>query len=141
MLRGEIAVPPLAELLHVYGATFSDLDAANIELAKARETIRQLRAEAAKWERLHDELYAEIASEHRRDEYGETETAAECVGRIIRERDELRAQLDEYERAPQPPHVDPDWLANVIRTVDGDHAMGAGTLAEKMADAINGRTK
>ena len=37
--------------------------------------------------------------------------------------------------------VDPDWLANVIRTVDGDHAMGAGTLAEKIADAINGRTK
>lgn len=60
MLRGEIAVPPLAELLHVYGATFSDLDAANIELAKARA---------------------------------------------------------------------------------GDHAMGAGTLAEKIADAINGRTK
>lgn len=55
MLRGEIAVPPLAELLHVYGATFSDLDAANIELAKARETIRQLRAEVA--------LYAEIAWE------------------------------------------------------------------------------
>ena len=134
MLRGEIAIPPLAELLHVYGATFSDLDAANIELAKAR-------AEATKWERLHDELYAEIASEHRRDEYGETETAAECVGRIIREREQLRAQLDEYERAPQPPHVDPDWLANVIRTVDGDHAMGAGTLAEKIADAINGRTK
>lgn len=93
MLRGEIAVPPLAELLHVYGATFSGLDVANVEIAKAR-------AEAAKWERLHDELYAEIASEHRRDEYGETETAAECVGRIIRERDELRAQLDEYERAP-----------------------------------------
>ena len=134
MLRGEIAIPPLAELLHVYGATFSDLDAANIELAKAR-------AEATKWERLYDELYVEIASEHRRDEYGETETAAECVGRSIRERDQLRAQLDEYERAPQPPHVDPDWLANVIRTVDGDHAMGAGTLAEKIADAINGRTK
>ena len=129
-----LSAESMAELLHVYGATFSDLDAANIELAKAR-------AEATKWECLYDELYAEIASEHRRDEYGETETAAECVGRSIRERDQLRAQLDEYERAPQPPHVDPDWLANVIRTVDGDHAMGAGTLAEKIADAINGRTK
>lgn len=42
MLRGDIAVPPLAEMLHIYGATFSELDAANIELAKARETIRQL---------------------------------------------------------------------------------------------------
>ena len=51
MLRGEIAVPPLAELLHVYGATFSDLDAANIELAKARETIRQLRAQLDEYER------------------------------------------------------------------------------------------
>ena len=42
---------------------------------------------------------------------------------------------------PPVPRIDPDWLANVIRTVDGDHAMGAGTLAEKIADAINGRTK
>lgn len=72
---------------------WEDAIAALAEIAKAR-------AEAAKWERLHDELYAEIASEHRRDEYGETETAAECVRRIIRERDELRAQLDEYEQAP-----------------------------------------
>lgn len=161
MLRGEIAVPPLAELLHVYGATFSDLDAANIEIAKAR-------AEAAKWERLHDELYAEIASEHRRDEYGETEAAAECIRRIIRERDQLRAQLDEYEREklkresqepvafrwlgpgkgwrpvyaePPVPRVDPDWLANVIRRADPRMSMTSDELAEKIAEAINGRAK
>ena len=43
---------------------------------------------------------------------------------------------------PSPvPHVDPDWLANFIRTVDGGHTMGAGALAEKIADAINGRAK
>lgn len=42
---------------------------------------------------------------------------------------------------PSPvPHVDPDWLANFIRTVDGGHTMGAGALAEKIAEAINGRT-
>jgi len=51
MLRGEVAVPPLAELLHVYGATFSDLDAANVEIAKAREMIRQLRAQLDEYER------------------------------------------------------------------------------------------
>jgi len=51
MLRGEIAVPPLAELLHVYGATFSSVEAANIEFAKARETIRQLRAQLDEYER------------------------------------------------------------------------------------------
>lgn len=42
MLRGDIAVPPLAEMLHIYGATFSSVEAANIELAKARETIRDI---------------------------------------------------------------------------------------------------
>ena len=42
--------------------------------------------------------------------------------------------------APPVPHVDPDWLANVIRTVDGNHKMGAGALAEKIAEAINGRS-
>ena len=176
------------------------------------QRMAELRAEAAKWERLHDELYAEIASEHRRDEYGETETAAECVRRIIRERDELEreklkresqepvafrwlgpgkgwlpvyaeppvprvdpdgagadfvgwlgprgifmedeiyqawkeyrkdpsaAQYRKIYAAPPPPHVDPDWLANFIRTVDGGHTMGAGALAEKIAEAINGRT-
>lgn len=69
------------------------------EQAKRDETVRQLRTEAAKWERLHDELYAEIASEHRRDEYGETETAAECVRRVLRERDELRAAAPELVEA------------------------------------------
>lgn len=37
------------------------------------------------------------------------------------------------------PRVDVDWLSNVIRTVDGNHTLGAGALAEKIADAINGR--
>lgn len=41
--------------------------------------------------------------------------------------------------APPVPRVDPDWLSNVIRTVDGNHTMGAGVLAEKIAEAINGR--
>lgn len=133
-------------------------------MARLRERD-ELRAEAAKWERLHDDLYAEIASEHRRDEYGETETAAECVGRIIRERDQLRAQLDEYEREklkresqepvafrwlgpgngwravyaePPVPHVDPDWLQSLIRQEIGGCSR---ELAEKIAEAINGRAK
>jgi len=43
--------------------------------------------------------------------------------------------------APPVPQVDPDWLANVIRTVDGSNTMGALALAEKIAEAINGRAK
>lgn len=31
---------------------------------------------------------------------------------------------------------DVDWLANVIRTVDGSHTLGAGALAEKIRDAM-----
>ena len=32
-----------------------------------------------------------------------------------------------------------DWLSNVIRTVDGNHSLGAGALAEKIVEAINAR--
>jgi len=32
---------------------------------------------------------------------------------------------------------DVDWLANVIRAVDGYHSLGAGALAEKLVDAIS----
>lgn len=85
MLRGEIAVPPLAELLHVYGTTFSDLDEANIELAKARETIRQLNKEIDDLIKTDNETIRSLfAYQAKRDE-------------TIRQ---LRAQLDEYEQAP-----------------------------------------
>lgn len=100
---------------------WEDAIAALAEIAKAR-------AEAAKWERLHDELYAEIASEHRRDEYGETETAAECVRRIIRERDELRAQLDEYEQAPTVARVIfEDHAREVCNAIPREHLPPVGT--------------
>lgn len=33
--------------------------------------------------------------------------------------------------------IDADWLSNVIREVDGTHSLGAGALAEKLAEAIN----
>ena len=107
-------------------ALVADLDAANVELAREREQLRaKLDELTADRDEIHRALLMTTDERNRGD----------------RELHRLRAQLDEYERAPQPPHVDPDWLANVIRTVDGDHAMGAGTLAEKIADAINGRTK
>ena len=42
-----------------------------------------------------------------------------------------------------PPSVDAliavDDLANIIRTVDGSHTLGAGELAEKIIDAIRAR--
>jgi DNA repair exonuclease SbcCD ATPase subunit len=45
---------------------------------------------------------------------------------IEAERDTLAAKL-----VP-----DVDWLANVIRQVDGNHKLGAGALAEKIVEAI-----
>lgn len=88
------------EIPDVSAGAITNLQDLNATIIAQDKAIRELRAEAAKWERLHDELYAEIASEHRRDEYGETETAAECVKRVIRERDELCAKIEEYEQAP-----------------------------------------
>ena len=32
--------------------------------------------------------------------------------------------------------MDIDWLANVIRTVDGNHSLGAGALAEAIVAAL-----
>jgi len=38
--------------------------------------------------------------------------------------------------APPAPKLDVDWLAGVIREVDGNHTMGAGALAEAICEAI-----
>jgi len=38
--------------------------------------------------------------------------------------------------APKALALDVDWLANVIRQVDGNHKLGAGALAEKIVEAI-----
>lgn len=43
--------------------------------------------------------------------------------------------------APPVPRVDPDWLANVIRRADPRMSMTSDELAEKIAEAINGRAK
>ncbi|MBV6436786.1 MAG: hypothetical protein AELANPGJ_02057 [Anaerolineae bacterium] len=116
MLRGEIAVPPLAELLHVYGATFSNLDAANVELAKARETIRQLRAQLDEYER--EKLKRE----------SQEPVAFRWLG-------PGKGWLPVYAEPPVP-HVDPDWLQSLIRQEIGGCSR---ELAEKIAQAINGR--
>lgn len=91
MLRGEIAIPPLAELLHVYGATFNDLDAANIELAKARETIGQLRAQLAKAESTVAFEQSNLKHQSQRM----AELRAQAVEDAIKVVVERNAQLDE----------------------------------------------
>lgn len=63
----------------------------SIILAALRAHEAELRAEARKWEALHDELANAIMFEVQRDSYGPTETDAEAIKRIIKERDELRA--------------------------------------------------
>ena len=42
-------------------------------------------------------------------------------------------------RRMNPPDV--DWLANVIRSVDGRHTLGAGALAEAIVEAMKGAKK
>lgn len=37
------------------------------------------------------------------------------------------------------PSVDVDWLANVIRDADGQNTLGAGALAERIAEAMRGK--
>lgn len=51
----------------------------------------------------------------------------------VREGD-VPALLAWADRQPQAPDV--DWLANVIREVDGKHDLGAGALAEKIIQRI-----
>lgn len=46
----------------------------------------------------------------------------------------IAAILSEYEGASR--HSDVDRLAQVIRTVDGNHSLGAGALAERIIDAL-----
>lgn len=68
------------------------------------------------------------------DAYDEDEFIDSYHFRIM---EALRAALAET------PSVDAliavDDLANIIRTVDGSHTLGAGELAEKIIDAIRAR--
>ena len=72
MLRGEIAVPPLAELLHVYGATFSGLDVANVEIVKGPRRSRQVGSACTT-----NCMQRSPANTAATRDGGETETAAE----------------------------------------------------------------
>ena len=58
------------------------------------QTIIENNEESKKWENLYDELFNEIMFENERDSYGPTETAPECIKRIIKERDELKTKLE-----------------------------------------------
>ena len=42
------------------------------------------------------------------------------------------------EGAAAPPDLDVDELAQIIRTVDGDHSLGAGALAEAILARLSG---
>jgi hypothetical protein len=54
------------------------------------------REEAKKWEALYDEVYDALSNEIDRDSQGELETLGQCAKRIIKERNELIAELKEY---------------------------------------------
>lgn len=45
MLRGVIAIPRFIEFVSLYGEVFNDLDAANLEIAKLRNRIKELEDE------------------------------------------------------------------------------------------------
>lgn len=64
------------------------------ELDILYKEIGRWRAEASKWQSLHDELADVIMFEVNRDSYGPTETDAECIKRIIRERNEIVEALE-----------------------------------------------
>lgn len=70
---------------------------AHISLANHARTLEQQRdaalAEAKKWEGLYDEVEAIYMLEVQRNSIGPTETDAECIKRIIEERESLREQL------------------------------------------------
>lgn len=103
MLRGEIAVPPLAELLHVYGATFSDLDAANIELAKAR----------AEFERGQAILREEEENVRREDEERKATPAAPVRIQPKQAAPESRIKLGDINAAIAPLSITADGLAQL----------------------------
>jgi len=57
-----------------------------IELNQCRRELAAAKAEAEKWERLHDADTAHLVSEQQRDNYGPTETLNETAIRLSRER-------------------------------------------------------
>jgi hypothetical protein len=77
-----------------------------------------------------------VNAEQYTDDQGDDATVAEYYasvsnGVIL----ELIRRLREAEKKRFT--IDADWLANVIRSVDGNHHMGAGVLAEKIVQEID----
>lgn len=59
----------------------------------------------------------------------------ECCGYMTYQREHM--SCIRAAKQAQPSAVpDVDWLAQVIRAVDGNHSLGAGALAEKIVDAM-----
>lgn len=107
------------EGLHAKSDIASELAFRDKQIAERDETIRRLRAEAAKWERLHDELERERdeAAEERelfRKSIIEQQMTIDDLGNrlnvISGVRNELRAKLAEYEQAPMVAIVAADYF-------------------------------
>lgn len=89
----------------------------------------------------HDAFTAWVAGEREAYLLGHRDARYAAADLVLARADELAAlavpaplQAEQDERAS----IDVDQLANFIRSIDGDHKMGAGALAEHIAGYVSG---
>jgi chromosome segregation ATPase len=93
-------------------------DAAQVEheLNQCRRELATAKAEAEKWEKLHDQDTEHLASLQKRDNYGPMETLNETAMRLSRELAEARMTIDDVCRVIAKEHEGPRLAA--MRIVD-----------------------
>jgi hypothetical protein len=87
-------------------------DAAQVEheLNQCRRELSTAKAEAEKWEKLHDQDTEHLVSLQKRDNYGPTETLNQTAVRLSRELDEMTARAISLSM-----HLPPQTLAGDVQ--------------------------
>lgn len=111
--------------------------------------MAKTKAEAEKWEKLHDQDTEHLASLQKRDNYGPTETLNETAMRLSRElaeaqkqRDTLKSELDEMtaRAISLSMHLPPHALASDVQKWRDEALEEMNSLKRELAEARKAAT-
>ena len=133
-----------------------------VKIVSLERELAEAKAEADKWEKLHDQDTEHLASLQKRDNYGPTETLNETAMRLSRELAEARQELSEWKtlqswggtpqivdefikgqqtriHAAQDAEEQRDMLAKALRKIDRRDMLGwCGQVAHNALAAVKG---
>lgn len=110
-------------------ASYDSPSAKRIE--QLERELAEAKAEADKWEKLHDQDTEHLASLQKRDNYGPTETLSETAMRLSRELAEAQKQRDMLAEAIRSFNT---YFERVVWGYDGD--CGTYRLVDRLLEAL-----